>query len=245
MCHLSAQDTTSTGYWCYATAQSLPRGSELLAQYTANPKRAVYRLYPDYSLPVGPRDCPSSYQDIAIEPYACAVLPGLVAVLLFTRFGVTLSAAEAHELVAVSNYYKFSLGVAGARGHKDLNPNKLADGDAYWELNDDLVAEEVGELSPHTVITFPGRHVGALRQLGAEVVVVNDPAWILYGAGGALTRGGSWYEEAGHVHSQTARGLAAEYASHALGKYGPKKGQVEIYLLHYFQQWSASGEEAG
>jgi hypothetical protein len=133
--------------------------------------------------------------------------------------------------VAVSNYYKFSMRHAGRRS-RDLNPLKVPNPSAYWEINDALVAQEIAALAPRVVITFRGRHVPILRQF-AVIESVNDPAWIVRGGGGVLSPNRSWSTASSQVADSVALDLARDYADQATGRYNDRREQVRVYFLSY------------
>lgn len=224
----------------YATAQMIPTENDVARSYAAHFDKLVERLswsrdfvrhYPDAL----------EYKDVEIAPWKAGVLPALAGIFLLCWHGQAFeSLADIQDRVAVSNYYKFSL-----YGKKDINPNSLNDGEEYWKLNDELVSHELAVLRPSCIIVFRGRHVDKLKQYGAankcRIVLINDPAWVLRGASGALSQDGSWAVVAQKVTDSSALALVQHYTTKncLCDKYTGKPDAVRNYLLKYYADWMA------
>ncbi|MDP2208787.1 MAG: hypothetical protein Q8K98_08435 [Bacteroidota bacterium] len=220
----------------YASAQNIPQNSEVSIQYSKNFDKLVERLY--YNLNFDkkyPKDN-FDFSEILIAPYQKGILPAIAGIYfyifnkkLFRDFNII------QDNIAISNYYKFSLYSA----NRDINPNTLQSGEEYWDLNDKLVKQELQILEPSIIITFNGRHVNFLKELGYQVKSINDPSWILRGAKGCLTKPfGSWYKliENG-IKDDDLNGVVEDYLNQIHNPYKRKKEQVKIYLLKYSLDW--------
>ena len=172
--------------------------------------------------------------DIAPLP----VLYALAGIYLYAKFRIRMdqfTQVESH--IAVTNYYKFSLN----DGRRDLNPNReLPNPQNFWKLNDALSLKELEFLKPKVIICFRGRHIEVLKEAGfSNLVVVNDPSWVLQGASGCLKKSGSWYRE---LKDTTAGDLIARYI-HQIDpikytRYARKREAVGVYLTKYCFDWS-------
>lgn len=207
------------GIHVYAIAQNMKK--PWMELETGKPRDVVLQMLSANSL-----------SDVCIAPYRMMLaLSGMYILAKHDSFHKDLS--ELHEFVSATNYYKFSL----RSGNRDLNPStglaKMKDPSNYWRLNDELSALEIGVIQPKVIISFKGRHNRALRQLGFNPVVVNDPAWILRGGSGCLKSGGSWERDC----TDKAVVLSQNYAEQLVEGYSKKRRAAEIYLRKYFNDW--------
>ncbi len=133
--------------------------------------------------PVEYQDGKVPYNEVLIEPYRVGILPALAGIFLRTfRNEILKSLNDVHRVIAVSNYYKFSLHTT-----RDINPNTLRQYTAtrekyseYLSLNDKLVQVELDYLKPKVILTFRGEHIrkikkwARLRDNILKVHVIND-----------------------------------------------------------------------
>lgn len=174
------------------------------------------------------------YKNVWIAPYK--VMLALAGIYLYAKSQEELGRfSEIDKHIAATNYYKFSL-----NDGNDLNPDKglpsKMDATDYWAFNDELADKELQVLSPKTILSFRGRHNEAIGNRAHEFHVINDPSWILQGAGGCLKKNGSWDR---NVKDAVALKLVNEYVNQIGDQYSGKKEAVKIYLLKYYQDWAA------
>lgn len=226
----------------YGMAQNVERNGEHLKLYQRDPSASVWRLY-GTSCAGGTKISHPVAKCVPIEPYSGGVLPALAGIYIYATSRELLDLDVVHSRVAVSNYYKFSLRTDYLKRERDINPDNLGDfaaPNSYWQVNDKLVARELELLSPKTIFTFRGRHQVHLRQRDATFVQINDPAWILRGAGGVLKPGRSWDKKASSVTDPTALRLVKSYADKLTGRYQYRRDEVIVYLLQYYRKWTGS-----
>ena len=240
----------------YCTAQNLTESDKLAKEYNDHFEKLSRRLY--YSRRFK-REYPKdrfSYRDVDITPYQAGVVPALVSVFMAAKFGEFVEDLSGIlDRTAVSNFFKFSLN----KGTADLNPiqrnnkhySELKD---YRCLNDKLVRLEIEALRPKWVIVFGteleehlDEHLKDVKQKhGFEVVAVNDPSWILQGAGGCLQSDVKWGKEVKEAELGDLRGLVDCLLPKIEDAYKSKQDAVKIYLLKYALEWlrqSASSED--
>lgn len=177
-----------------------------------------------------------THNDIWIAPYK--IMLSVAGIYLYAKYNILLSDLEdVHNHIAATNYYKFSFNDSG----KDINP----DGDLpkclspenykfYITKSDALAVSELNLLNPSLVISFNGRHTKEIKNSGYNLITINDPSWILQGAGGCLKETGSWYRE---TKDPEVLQLVESYINQLDSQYVGKKEAVKIYLLKYFDEW--------
>lgn len=182
--------------------------------------------------------------EIWIAPYR--VMLSIIGVYLYAKHDVFLnSLKDVHQYVSATNYYKFSFSENG----RDINPNdKLKEFispdnyEIYLKANDNLVASELDLLNPSIIFTFRGRHIKQLKKLDYKVITINDPSWILRGAGGCLKKIGSWFRK---IEDSKAIELVDNYINNINEidtQYAGKKEAIKIYLLKYFSDFKTTKE---
>jgi hypothetical protein len=195
-------------------AQNIVTKSGYLTQYTKVDK--VKRLYKN--IDIAPRE----------------VMYALVGIYLYIKCKVAIETFdEIKEHIAITNYYKFSLNDK----KRDINPNsRLSNPDVYWKLNDDLSLKELVFLNPEIIISFKGRHNDVIKKAGySNLVIVNDPSWILQGGSRSLKESGSWYRE---PKDTIVEDLITKYiAQFNNKKYSKKRDAVKIYIRKYYYDW--------
>jgi len=177
-------------------------------------------------------DAPT-YNDICIAPYE--VMLSIAGVYIYAKHQNAIeSFDEIHNYIAATNYYKFSFSDDG----NDVNPDSdLQSPETYWEENDKLSMSELGLLEPSVVLSFNGRHNNVIKKQGINFIKINDPSWILQGAGGHLKEGDSWYRV---IKQVGANKLVESYLEQISGKYAGKKDAIKIYLLKYYSDWTST-----
>lgn len=233
----------------YSTAQNI-KYNRFRDLYANNLSKLTERLYyfDDFKSKY-PENPKMSFRQIAINPYQTGVLPALLGVFFYAKFGKKIEVLdEINNWIAISNYYKFSLN----NGNKDINPEAKKEkmkkyiGDHvqvkdYWRVNDDLVKMELNTLSPDYILSFNGRKLSKLNaQKKGEVIPINDPSWILQGAGGALSENRSWWQIAKRVREKEINDLIDTYLDCVQGNYKGKKDSIRVYLLKYYSEWRMS-----
>jgi hypothetical protein len=188
---------------------------------------------------------PSSFEDIDVNPYRYGILPALLGVFIYAKFGKKIECLnEIIDYVAVTNYYKFSFN----KGKKDINPESMLLKyvkknivENFWGENDKLVKEEIDILSPKYIIVFKGRKYTKLRKMPnnseREIFEVNDPSWILRGGGGNLKDGKGWGMIVGKYKNSEVYELIYNYSNKLCGNYKRKRESSFVYLLHYYHEW--------
>jgi len=233
----------------YGTAQNIGRCTDLRKDLSANSDKLVWRLYYSMKFDKDGFQVPLPYNEVPIEPFREGIVPALAGLFILVRFGETISnLQDVQEHVAVSNFCKFSL----SHGARDMNPNSLAQGEAYWDMNAELVREEVALLNPeHVIIAFNyERNPLAWRAIKKvwptkELIMVNDPAWIKRGARGCLKPGGSWHKR-----------VASEKTPEIIEAYLPQisrpdstyvdgfRDLAKTYLMFYLLDWQTKYQGA-
>ena len=233
----------------YATAQNIGFDSATRKIYIANNSKLTERLYYfDGFTKKYPADKMPFYK-IDISPYQNGVMAALLGVFIYALSGkVVKDLDEINDLIAVSNYYKFSLN----SGNADINPetngkHKItayiedkAQIQQYWAVNDKLVKKEIEILKPQFVLSFKGRKLNQLKALAGNsftVIPVNDPAWILNGHGGHLSPGGSWQRFVAGRKNKALDDLVAHYLDYMSWRYASKKEAIGVYLKKYYYDW--------
>jgi len=232
----------------FSTAQNI-KFDDFRISYQDNLSKLTERLYyfDNFQKKYPVNDM--SYQNIAINPYQTGVIAALLGVFIYVKFNKRVeNLNEINDLIAISNYYKFSLN----NGNNDINPeptgkNKInvyikdnAQIENYWTVNDNLVIKEIDALHPEYILSFKGRKLKKLKQISLnkfKVVEINDPSWILNGGGGHLSKNGSWWKKAMNCKEIEINELVNHYLSFITGNYKWKKEGVRIYLLNYYSDW--------
>lgn len=232
----------------YSTAQNI-RFDSFRNSYQQNLSKLTERLYYFDNFKKKYPESKISYQNIAINPYQTGVIAALLGVFIYAKFNKKIECLdEITELISISNYYKFSLN----NGNHDINPeptgknkihNYIQDSGHvkhYWSVNDDLVKKEIDALNPEYILSFKGRKIKRLKCISNnkfQVIEINDPSWILYGAGGLLSKNGSWWKKAMNCKETEVNKLIDHYLNNITGSYKGKKDGVRIYLLKYYSDW--------
>ena len=204
----------------YAMAQNMDEPLEKLK--SKNRTQKVRQLYDA-----------RSYNEILMAPYY--VMLAVAGVYIYAKYSEPFdSFDEIHELIAATNYYKFSLHY----NKRDVHPNNklkyICCPGCYWIINDELSNKELKMLNPSVIISFRGRHNNAIIEQGFEVIEINDPAWILRGGSGVLKPGASWDKK---INDKTAEKLINKYIKQIDENYKGKKESIKIYLKKYFSDW--------
>ncbi len=229
----------------YATAQNVRDDYRELCQN--NFDKLTERLYYfEHFRKKYPND-KMSYQNIAINPYQTGVVAALLGVYIFAKYGKIIeNLDEINNWIGISNYYKFSLN----NGKSDINPetkiskyvNNKVQIENYWQINDELVKNELETLKPNIVLSFNGRKLNKLKQLAGKeckIIRINDPSWILQGGSGVFKENKSWWRKAENCKDNTINDLVNNYMNSIIGDYERKnkKEHVRIYLLKYYSDW--------
>ena len=237
----------------YATAQNISHGHvEKLKWHRPN-----YRLYPNGDPSESSRDS-ARLLDIPIEPWRRGILPALVGLFIFAKFGEVIHDLESiQDHVAITNFYKFSL----SDQDKDINPVSLLDEvkQKYVRLGTTLVEYELDILRPDNLLWLKGPQRKFLRskckQGGINEYELNDPAWILRGHSGCLRNTGSWGKRVDSARNGTsvfrmgfekAEELVSKYyykickLNEKEGRYGAesKGAAIKYYLMRYYLEFN-------
>ena len=215
----------------YATAQNMADNGNVAKRYSDHFNKLAERLY--YSKNFD-RKYPHDhlcYKEVDIAPYNQGVLPALAGIFIYIVCNKVLTNFDnIQDHIAVSNYYKFSL----HDKKNDINPNHLnrcTDANDYWVLNDKLVLRELEILKPDHVLAIHGRHERVLKELAKEkdfkLNIINDPAWILRGAGGCLKPQGIWASKTSEIPDKLLS-LIESYLENLGNHYQGKKPTVQI-----------------
>jgi len=230
----------------YATAQNINPVYQLFLQKKSLEKQANYLKLSERLLEFNETypEKPISYRNIAINPYRCGILPALLGVFLYAKFGKKIiNLDELNDYIAVTNYYKFSL-----NNGKDIHPEKKLPQiignktlvENFWDINDKLVEKELEVLSPEYIIVFNGRKVTKLREMinsQCKIIKINDPSWILQGGGGKLKKGKGWGVIVEEYKNSEISELITEYLKGLDGNYKGRDENSFVYLLHYYHEW--------
>lgn len=246
----------------YATAQNMKRDNKQHKSYCKNKNLMPMRMYYYDDFKKSYDTDGMSFNDVAIGPYEKGIVPALIGLYILAEYGEAIEDLnKVLDSSAVTNYYKFSLNNQKTDIHPDKKflkyESKLNIVNGYWKYNDKLVEKEIETLKPKHVLTFKGRKVGILNSLSNNidiegefrVICINDPSWILHGARGMLKKGGKWFENCKELMDDTALALIEGYlkqiknpsSSELNGKntsYANRLEEVEVYLKHYFIEWS-------
>ena len=162
------------------------------------------------------------------------------------KTGTKIPAEHILDYCGVTNYYKFSLHTEA----RDINPDgKIShfnnqDQYKYWALNDKLVRQELGAISPKYVISFNGYKLRMLAsysiEFGYTLYSVNDPSWILRGASGKLNTDGEWGIEYQKLDENVAEFISS-YTRILKDDYKGKVDGVNAYLAHYYNIFKQEG----
>lgn len=225
----------------YATAQNMGADHGNLAGYgVADKNQQVRRMhYSDSSWKKGPPNEAgkvNGYGDVSIGPYMTGYLPFIGAMLLRRLGCETATLDDAHEQLAVTNFFKFSM----HNGRKDINPfgkgafssSELRE--EYIMESEKLVREELNTIKPYYVIAM-GEVAKRLNNLNVipkvRILRVNDPSWILQGHRGLLTPD-KWGR--GHAGSAPERqGLFDHEFERVAQNMKGKEEALNIYFRHW------------
>jgi hypothetical protein len=202
-----------------------------------NPEKRIERLYYDFSFKKKYPLKNISFDQFGIGPYECGVLPALLSIFIYAKFGKIIKKInKIHDYIAITNYYKYSL----HDKKKDINPNNIEKYKLtskfikeYLKINDELVTHEINYLKPNYIISFNGRNSSFLM----EPLIINDPSWILRGGGGNLSKNGKWEKIAKKYYKCSVNNLVDSYLKHIKNNYENKKNAIKTYLLYYYDQW--------
>lgn len=234
------------GVLVYCTAQNIPHNNSLVKRYSDNFEKLNCRLEygDDFNRHYGETDFDIS--DVDIAPFGNGVIPALIAVFIMAKTGTKIPAEHILDYCGVTNYYKFSLHTEA----RDINPDgKIShfnnqDQYKYWALNDKLVRQELGAISPKYVISFNGYKLRMLAsysiEFGYTLYSVNDPSWILRGASGKLNTDGEWGIEYQKLDENVAEFISS-YTRILKDDYKGKVDGVKAYLAHYYNIFKQEG----
>jgi len=227
----------------YGTAQNISWNYDYRNELINNSDKCMERLYYDKKFKKKYPLENISYNQIGIGPYACGILPALIGIFIFAKFGKKISQINViHDYITMTNYYKYSLHTKT----KDINPDKIDNTELkskfkkeYLRINDELVKKETCYFAPKYIISFNGRkNIVLSKNKNIELYVINDPAWIKRGGSKMFSTGGKWYKIAKKYNKDPINELIDLYLKKIKNnEYEKLKDKIKIYLLFYYDQW--------
>jgi hypothetical protein len=231
----------------YGTAQNISWDHSVRDSLIKNPKKQIERLYYDFEFEKKYPIQNISYYEIGIGPYEGGILPALIGVFIFAKFGKKIKRINnICDYIAMTNYYKYSLHT----DKEDINPenkiNKLKVSskfkEEYLRINDELVKKEINYLNPKFILAFKGRKIKILEKNDEyELFEINDPAWIKKGGSGKFKSGGEWNKIAKKYLNQPINNLIDSYLKYITYNFPKEKMKriIKMYLLYYYDQWKS------